>query len=128
MSRSVSPRRKIAKQCFQRENKIKDLNTNVANIKDKTQQLINNHNSKMNEITQCKNMEIGNLRQQNQNLTKVLFCTNNLLNQFFQENEGLKEEFKLATDSTAGLKTALEKARDKLSDALVEGNVTVEQI
>merc|ERR1711970_1377618 len=82
------------------------------NIKGKTQQLINNHNNKMQETVACKNMEIGNLRQQNGDLGK--------------ENEKLKEEFKAATNSTAGLKTALEQARDKLSDALVEGNVTVE--
>merc|ERR1739838_504336 len=95
-----------------RENNIKSLNQTVANIKDKTEQLIKNHTSKMTEITQCKNMEIGNLRQQNNDLTK--------------ENEKLKEEFKNATDSTAGLKTALEQARDKLSDALVEGTISVE--
>ena len=44
----------------------------------------------------------------------------------FQENDACKEEFKKATDSTAGLKTALEAARNKLSDALVEGDITLE--
>lgn len=95
-----------------RENKIKDLKTNVANLKDQTQKLITNHNSKMKETEACKNMEIGNLR---------LMCGD-----LGKENEACKEEFKNATDSTAGLKTALEAARNKLSDALVEGDITLE--
>merc|ERR1711962_143816 len=94
------------------EDRIKDLNTTVANLKDQTQKLITNHNSKMKETEACKNMEIGNLRQQCGDLGK--------------ENDGLKDEFKAATDSTAGLKTALEAARNKLSDALVEGDIKLE--
>lgn len=114
---------------IKREENIKGLNQNVKNIKDKTQQLINNHNNKMQETVACKNMEIGNLRQQNGDLGKVssnLLMKHKNLTKKLKENEKLKEEFKAATDSTAGLKTALEQARDKLSDALVEGNVTVE--
>ena len=82
----------------------------------------------MQETVACKNMEIGNLRQQNGDLGKVSsnYLKYQKLDQKLKENEKLKEEFKAATDSTAGLKTALEQARDKLSDALVEGNVTVE--
>ena len=40
--------------------------------------------------------------------------------------EVFSADFKKATDSTAGLKTALGQARDKLSEALVTGDVSVD--
>ena len=47
------------------------MKTNVANLKDQTQKLITNHNSKMKETEACKNMEIGNLRLMCSDLGKV---------------------------------------------------------
>lgn len=61
----------IFEKLFKRENKIKDLKTNVANLKDQTQKLITNHNSKIKETEACKNMEIGNLRLMCGDLGKV---------------------------------------------------------
>merc|ERR1711990_295521 len=93
------------------EDEIAGLNRTVATIKKNTQDLINNHERKCKETVQCKDIEINALKSQ--------------ISDFTKENDGLKGEFQKATDSTAGLKTALEQARDKLSDALVEGAVTV---
>ena len=51
------------------------MKTNVANLKDQTQKLITNHNSKMKETEACKNMEIGNLKLMNSDLAKVSFSS-----------------------------------------------------
>ena len=53
----------------------------MANLKDQTQKLITNHNSKMKETEACKNMEIGNLRLMCSDLGKVRIFSAVLIDQ-----------------------------------------------
>merc|ERR1712212_941009 len=106
--------RRQAEELEWTRNKIRDSGTLITHL----ESVKGTHEERIKEQTEGrddnrgKNMEIGNLRQQCGDLGK--------------ENDGLKDDFKAATDSTAGLKTALEAARNKLSDALVEGDIKLE--